>query len=166
MKDVFDVRRSQNGDEVLKSINGHIQPIVNITDSTYSVEDYQSGTIFTCNLAGGITITLPAAEAGMVFEFHVGTTFTGTFQIDADSSSDTLQGAIMMGTGLTLNDADDNVENWGYSGPAAADHQFVADADTKGRFLGTHLKYVCISDSKWLVSGFAITSGGIATPWT
>ena len=146
MKDVFSVRRSQDGDQVLKSLNGHIQPVVNVADATYDVEDHQSGSIFTLNRAGGMTITLPSAEAGQVFEFHIG--------------------AVYMGTGLTLNDSDDNVENHGYASPAAADHQYVADADTKGRMIGTYLKYICVSDSKWLVSGFAITSGGIATPWT
>ena len=166
MNDVFSVRRSQDGDQVLKSLNGAIQPVINVADATYSVEDYQSGSIFTLNRAGGMTITLPAAEAGQVFEFHIGTTFTGTLTINADSDADTLQGAIYMGTGLTLNDSDDNVENHGYASTAAADHQYVADADTKGRMIGTYLKYICVSDSKWLVSGFAITSGGIATPWT
>mgnify|MGYP003108777962 CR=1 FL=1 len=142
------------------------QEVQSVTDSTYSVSPDQSGTIFDLNLAGGITVTLPPASAGLVYEFHIGTTFTGTLTINADSSSDTLQGMILMGTGLTLNDADDNVENWGYASPAAADHQYVADGDTKGRHLGTMLKYQAISDSKWQVTGVAICSGAIATPFT
>jgi len=142
------------------------RPVVNVTTATYVPTAIQSGTIFTLNRAGGIICTLPPAAAGLTYDFHIGTTMSGTFGIDAASSADTLQGDIHMGTGLTLNDADDNVENWGYASPAAADHQYVADADTKGRFLGTRLKYTAITDAIWLVEGFAITSGGIATPWT
>tara|TARA_R100000458_G_scaffold58478_1_gene66600 strand:+ start:676 stop:1155 length:480 start_codon:yes stop_codon:yes gene_type:complete len=142
------------------------QKVVNIGVSTYTVLEADSGTIYDLNLAGGITVTLPEAKPGLVYEFHVGTTFTGNFIINAASDADTLQGMILMGTGLTLNDADDNVENWGYASPAAADHQYSAGADTKGRHLGTMLKYQCISESKWQVSGVAICSGAIATPFT
>lgn len=139
--------------------------IVNVTTATFTPTAGQSGALFTLNRAGGMTITLPAAVAGYTYEFHVGTTFTGTFQINTAGVGDTLQGAVHMGTGLTLNDADDNVENWGYASPAAAHYQYIANADTKGRFLGTRIKYTAITDAIWMVEGFAITSGGIATPW-
>ena len=49
MNELFDVRRSQDGNQVLKSLNGQIQSVVEITDATYSVEDYQSGSIFALN---------------------------------------------------------------------------------------------------------------------
>ena len=146
--------------------NGRTNNIVNVTAATVTLTAAQSGSIVTLNRAGGITVTLPAAVAGLKYTFHVGTTFTGTMQIDAASSADTLQGRVNMGTGLTLNDVDDNVDNHGYAGPAAADHQYVADADTKGRHLGTRLKYECITDAIWLVSGNAISDGGIVTPFT
>jgi hypothetical protein len=142
------------------------RPIVNVASGTYNPTAAQSGSIFTLNLAGGITVTLPAAAAGLTYEFHIGTTFSGTLTINAASSADTLQGAIYMGTGLVKNDSADNTDNHGYASPAAADHQYVADADTKGRLLGTRLKYTAITDAIWLVEGFAITDGAIATPWT
>ena len=148
------------------SLKGVKSPVESVTASTKAVTTAESGTIFTLNRAAGITVTLPAAEAGLEYEFHVGTTFTGTLTINAASASDTLQGRISMGPGLTLNDADDNVENHGYASPAAADHQYVADADTKGRHIGTMLKYTCIDDSKWVVTGHAISVGAIVTPFT
>ena len=102
-----------------------------------------------------------------MYEFHIGTTFTGTLTINADSSSDTLQGVLtMVDTDITVNDLDDGVENCGFAKPAAADHQIVMDADTKGRLLGGMIKYVCITDSKWVVSGHTIGDGAIATPFT
>jgi hypothetical protein len=142
------------------------RPVINHTAATLAPSVAQSGAIFTLNRAAGVTITLPAAATGLTYEFHVGTTFSGTFQIDAASSADTLQGAIYMGTGGLGNDSDDNAENHGYASPAVADHQYIADADTKGRHLGTRIKYTAITDVIWVVEGFAITSGAIVTPWT
>lgn len=148
------------------SFKGAKRPVESVTAVTKAVTTAESGTIFTLNRAAGITVTLPAATAGLEYEFHVGTTFTGTLTINAASDADTLQGRIQMGPGLTLNDSDDNVENHGYASPAAADHQYVADADTKGRHIGTMLKYTCITDAIWVVTGHAISVGGIATPFT
>ena len=50
--------------------------------------------------------------------------------------------------------------------PAAADHQYVADGDTKGRFLGTKLDYVCITDALWYVTGIDFFNGSVATAFT
>ena len=165
MNDVFSVRRSQDGDQVLKSLNGHIQSVVDVAEATYSVEDYQSGSIFALNRAAGMTITLPAAEKGMVFEFYIADTFTGTLTINADSSADTLQGVVSASPSL-VGTATNAGNTTAFAGPAAADHQFVADADTKGRVLGTRIKYQCVSDSKWLISGHLVTIGTVATPFT
>ena len=121
------------------------QVVTSITDSTKTVTAAESGTIFTLNRAGGITVTLPTAAAGLMYEFHIGTTFTGTLTINADSASDTLQGVLtMVDTDITVNDLDDGVENCGFSKPAAADHQIVMDADKK-KFIAA-----CKGEHPWL----------------
>ena len=125
-----------------------------------------SGKVHVLDRAGGMTITLPAAKAGLSYEFHVKTTFTGTLTINAASSGDTLQGVVVMcavGIAVQNNQA---VATAGFANPAAADHQYVADADTKGRLLGTHLVYKCMTDALWSVSGEAVTAGSVATPFT
>ena len=150
-------------------LQGHKLNVVNITTATYSPKEEQSGTIFTLNRAGGITVTLPTAKAGQVYEFHVVTTFTGTLQIDAASSSDTLQGQVRLmdkdhvGTLVALNEGIDDV---GLAIPAAADHQLVADSDAKGRFIGGHVVYKCITDAVWSVSGHLFNDGTAVTPFT
>jgi len=141
------------------------RPVVNITASTSSPTAAQSGSIFTLNLAGGITITLPTAVAGLTYEFHVGTTFTGSLIINAASVSDTLQGIITMAPSL-LATATNAGATTAIAGPAAADHQYIADADTKGRLLGTRLKYTAITNAIWLVEGTAVTIGTCATPFS
>ncbi len=143
--------------------------ITSITDSTKTVTAAESGTIFSLNRAGGITVTLPAAAAGLTYEFHVGTTFTGTMTINAASSADTLQGMVTLidkdevGGLAALNE---NIDTLAFAAPAAADHQIVADADTKGRFIGGMIMYTCITDSKWVVTGHLFGDGTAATPFT
>ena len=143
--------------------------ITSITDSTKTATAAESGTIFSLNRAGGITVTLPAAAAGLTYEFHVGTTFTGTMTINAASSADTLQGMVTLidkdevGGLAALNE---NIDTLAFAAPAAADHQIVADADTKGRFIGGMVEYTCITDSKWVVTGHLFGDGTVATPFT
>ena len=140
-------------------------PVTSITDSTKTVTVAESGTIFTLNRAAGITVTLPAAQAGLRYEFHVGTTFTGTMTINAASASDTLQGLVLIGP-VDSQVATNAGATTFIAGPAAADHQIVADADTKGRLLGGHITYTCITDAIWTVTGHLISSGTAAHPFT
>src|SRR4051812_6007905 len=52
--------------------------IVNCTASTLAVtEALHSGRVIVLDRAGGIAVTLPAAAAGLEFNFIVKTTFTG-----------------------------------------------------------------------------------------
>ena len=140
--------------------------VVSVTDSTLAPTVGQSGTIFTLNRSAGITVTLPAAAAGLEYEFHINTTFTGTLTINsADATTDTLQGLITQGP-VDCAVATNAGATTAISGPAAADHQFVADGNTKPRFLGTYLKYTCPLAGKWVVTGIGITAGSSAHPFT
>ena len=138
------------------------QKIVNIDVATYSVLAADSGTVYDLNRAAGIAITLPAAVSGLVYEFHVGTTFTGTLTITAASSADTYQGVVAihdkdhLGTVKALNEGIDT-DGWNF--PAAADYILTLDADTDGRFIGSYLKFTAISDSKWLIQGDVFGDG-------
>ena len=60
----------------------------------------------------------------------------------------------------------ENIDTLAFACPAAADHQLVADGDTKGRFIGGMIKYTCITDSKWVVTGHLFGDGTAATPFT
>ena len=115
------------------------------------------------------TVTLPAAAAGLNYKFHIGTTGTGTLTINAATSADTLQGVVMIidkdevGGIAALNE---NIDTLAFCSPAAADHQLIMSADTKGRFIGGMIEYTCITDSKWVVTGHLFGDGTVATPFT
>ena len=145
------------------------QNIVATTASTLAPTIAQSGSIFTINAAAGCVVTLPAATAGLCYSFHLGTTVTSnTFTVNAASSADVLQGALIvidkdnLGSVVATNAG----ATLGLDMPAADDHQIVQDGDTKGRFLGTKIDYVCITDALWYVSGINFVDGTIATAFT
>ena len=58
------------------------------------------------------------------------------------------------------------IQTSAFAVPAAADHQLVMDADTKGRFVGGMVEYTCLSASKWVVEGHLFGDGNSATPFT
>jgi hypothetical protein len=159
----------QGENAVIESL-GHKLPVVSITTTPYAPSVSQSGTIFKLNKADGITITLPTAEVGLVYEFYIETAFTGAALVIDASSDDLFQGMIMAAPSAK-NDYSENTANHGTFGPALNDTQYSADADTKGRLEGTHLIFKCVGASTavdnliWSISGHAITAGGIATPF-
>ena len=153
------------GNATISGSAAFLQPVVSITDATYTPTSAQSGTIFSLNRAGGITVTLPTAAAGLTYEFHVGTTFTGTCIIQGASSDDTMQGAILsldkdeLGSVVALNE---NIDTAGWNIPAAADYRLTLDADTDGRFIGGYVKCVAITAAVWLVSGTLFGDGTVS----
>jgi hypothetical protein len=161
---------------ILNSLD-YKRAVVNITTTPYAPSVSQSGTIFSLDPDGDvntIVVNLPAAVAGLIYEFHVANHMSGSLTIQGASANDCFRGLIKM-SGLVFNDADDTatpVADRGHCGPSNADHQYIADADTKGRSAGTYLVFKCIANTagsaagRWSISGHAITAGAIATPFT
>tara|TARA_R100001440_G_scaffold19874_1_gene33478 strand:- start:3189 stop:3773 length:585 start_codon:yes stop_codon:yes gene_type:complete len=140
-------------------------PVTSVTDATLTPTTAQSGTIFSLNRAAGITITLPTAAAGLYYEFHIGTTFTGTFILQGASSADTFQGMVFqldkdeLGSVVALNE---DIDTAGWNVPAAADYRLTMDADTDGRFIGGHIRCVAITDAIWLLNGHVFGDGTVS----
>ena len=150
------------------SLNHKVNVVAN-TASTLAPTVAQSGSIFSITAAAGCVVTLPAATAGLNYSFHLAATVTSnTFTINAASSSDTLQGHIVMIDKDNLGGvvATNAGATLGLDMPVAADHQIVQDGNTKGRFLGTKIDYVCITDAIWHVSGVTFHDGTLATMFT
>ena len=139
--------------------------VTSITDATYTPTTAQSGTIFSLNRAAGVTVTLPAAAAGLFYEFHIGTTFTGSFILQGASSSDTFQGMVFqldkdeVGSVVALNE---DIDTAGWNVPAAADYRLTMDADTDGRFIGGHIRCVAITDAIRLLKGHVFGDGTVS----
>ena len=140
-------------------------PVSSVTTATLVPTTAQSGTIFSLNRAAGITVTLPAAAAGLCYEFHIGTTFTGSFILQGASSADTFQGMVFqvdkdeLGSVVALNE---DIDTAGWNIPAAADYRLTMDADTDGRFIGGHIRCVAITDAIWLLNGHVFGDGTVS----
>ena len=143
----------------------YLFPVTSVTDATLAPTTAQSGTIFSLNRAAGVTVTLPAAAAGLFYEFHIGTTFTGSFILQGASSSDTFQGMVFqldkdeLGSVVALNE---DIDTAGWNIPAAADYRLTMDADTDGRFIGGHIRCVAITDAIWLLNGHVFGDGTVS----
>ena len=71
MKEVFEVKRSANSDEVLKSLNGQFLNTITVTDTARVLLDSESGSVVFLAITGSsdVAITLPAPAAGLYFTF-------------------------------------------------------------------------------------------------
>jgi hypothetical protein len=130
----------------------------------------QSGSVITGNAAAGMTVTLPAAAAGLQYSIHVGTTITSNaFTISGATSADTMQGQLIsndftdLGSITLLNES---VATVGFDQPEAADHQIVMNGTTTGGKLGSYVNCTAISASKWMVDGLLSSDGSLATCFT
>jgi hypothetical protein len=133
--------------------------VVNVTASTTLTAD-QSGALVLLGVASGATVTLPAAAEGM--QFTIGTTVTRTsnsYKIITASASTFLVGAVMAG--------DDTIATSGdvFQADGTTIVAVTMDGDTKGGFIGTTLRFTCISATKWYVEGLVIGTGTMATPF-
>jgi hypothetical protein len=155
----------QAQNSVIKSL-GYKLSVVRIAATTLSPTVLQSGTIFSTDALAGCTISLPSAVAGLVYEFHVGRTPTsGTFQINA-AGADTFQGITDMapieGHGVAYAS-----ENHGWACIIGGNNQFATgNSSTKGRLLGTHLVFKCLSDTIWMVTGNQLSAGAVDNPFS
>ena len=164
MKDVFTVRRSADSDDVLKAVNGIYRKVRSLTAATVTLEDTDSGGIFTLNKADGIAVVLPTAEPGLEFEFYVETALTsGAYSVTAASSADVFTGKMLAidiavkNSHIDLNDA---VATLGWSIPAADDYILSTNKTTTGGLAGSYWKFTCAFTGGWIVDGTNVCSSG------
>ncbi len=145
------------------TMSGKKRAVTSLTGATSAPAATASGTLYLCNRAGGITVTLPAPVVGAWFEYFVLTAFTGTFEVDTDAGTTFLVGTIDSGVEATTPAANPGPKYFSADGTTIV--KYKADADTKGRLQGTRLVFTCVTTTQWLVAGHAQCSGTIATPF-
>lgn len=133
--------------------------VVSVTANTTLTAE-QSGSLVLLAVASGATVTLPAPSEGM--QFTIGTTVTRTsnsYKIITDAATTFLVGAVMAGD-ATIATSGDVFEADGTTIVAV-----TIDGDTKGGFIGSTLRFTCISSTQWYVEGLLIGTGTMATPF-
>ena len=151
-------------------VNNLITDVENITAATKTLTAADTGTTYLLNRAGGIVITLPTAASGLKYKFIVGTTFTGTFSIDAAAAVDIFTAASTII--ISDKDAPGTVSLKQFHADGSDDDKMVMDADTKGRFVGGVIDCLGIATggqssatAVWQMNGFTFGDGTLATPF-
>lgn len=132
--------------------------IVNVTAATLTVTaDLHAGKIITFNRAGGITATLPAATGtGNEYTFFTSTTFTSNGVIQVANATDIMQGGVSISTdiaGVTM------------LASATAD-TLTMNGSTTGGLKGSFIKIVDVASGIFMVSGFLVSTGVEANPFS
>lgn len=136
--------------------------IVNCTAATLTVTELlHDGKIIVLDRAAGIAVTLPAASAGLRFEFIVKTTFTSAATIKSVASAD-----IMIGHAIMGNNTDNSIVNW----PATAADTFdtidmLGTANSTGGMAGQRIRISGLAANLWYVEIIGDAAGTEATPF-
>jgi hypothetical protein len=132
-----------------------LKPIVLTTNVTLD-RDTHIDTLNIINAAGGFTITLPEATgSGDRYRFYVQTTLTASATIAA-LTTDIMQGGVSVATDIA-----------GVTCPATAtSDKLVMNGSTTGGLLGSYVEVVDAVDATWFVSGWLVSSGTEATPFS
>lgn len=128
------------------------------TGATRTLTAAESGAVVYLDKADGVTITLPAWAAGLMFRFFVVTSVTS----NAYKLSTATQGTEFFdGTYSSLQDA--AVASAVFTGDGSTHDNFSMNGSTTGGLVGTELMVVATSSNKWTVSGQVRGSGTEAT---
>tara|TARA_R110002167_G_C12611300_1_gene645951 strand:+ start:830 stop:1354 length:525 start_codon:yes stop_codon:yes gene_type:complete len=153
MKDVFDVRRSADGDDVLKKLNGQFKHVIVTTGATV-LKDTDSGATVLHNSAA-TAITLPACEVGLNFKIILGITATAGCNILTASDADGFFGTIplnsdVVDTGMGIPQVFTLATC--ISDTTACDAmKFIGATGTIGGVAGTVIHIEAVSDVAWSV---------------
>jgi hypothetical protein len=162
MKEVFDVRRSADSDDVLKKLNGQFRGVITCT-AAKSLEDVDSGSLVIFNHATAFTVTLPAPESGLYFDFLIKTASTDAtgHRVAVKDTTDTTGDFIAYGS-VTLIDDQVATETNACNGrgiiPAVGgtgDNTIILDSDaTNGAGeAGSYFRLTAIDNQYWMVEG-------------
>lgn len=136
--------------------------IVNCTAATLTVtKALHNGRTITLNRATGIAVTLPlSAGDGSVYNFYVGTTFSGNATIKVPTAADSY-------TGFAIAPDTDSAGTGKFWTAAASDDTVTLTGTTTGGKAGDVLQFKDVASGIWSVTSLLKQSGGSeATPFS
>jgi hypothetical protein len=117
-----------------------------------------SGAMCIWGAAAGYTYTLPAAAAGLYFDFLVGITITSSAAKVVTASGDFLLGNFIQSTDGTYTSAS-------HAADGSTITSWNGNGTTTGGLVGDWLRVVAISGTQWYVHGMGRATGSEATPF-
>lgn len=120
----------------------------------------ESGGMHLLDSAGGVTYTLPVPVVGMEFVFYatVSVTASDTYDIETDSATTFIGGAIQQIIAASA-------VSEGQVGDDASDVKISMNGSTTGGLEGTFIRVVATSTTTWVATGLVVSSGTLTTPY-
>ena len=138
----------------------YIPNVIGLESTTKTLTVEESGSVVFLNRAAGITVTLPAPQAGITYEFYVGTSVTSNaYKIITNAGTTFLVGSV------TNIDTDTSNAVAAFTADGTAHVALNMNGTTTGGLRGSYFKFTCISPTRWLVTGTNLGSGIVATPF-
>lgn len=119
----------------------------------------QSGALCVFDETAGAIFTLPAAQAGLWFDFVIAVASSSNSHRVQCASGDFLLGSIMSHA------TDDTGLSSAYAANGSTHLAIQLDSDAVGRLAGGKFRVVAISASQWVISGDLLATGTVATPF-
>ncbi len=132
------------------------------TTATLTVtEATHDNTLIVLDRAAGIAVTLPAASAGLVFNFYIKTTFTGASSIKSVSGADIMIGHASMG-----NNSDNTTVDWQALDTDTYDTiDLLGTLNSTGGIEGQRITIIGLAANLWFVEIRGDAAGTEATPF-
>ena len=161
LQQCLQAERGSRGDigNLLRNISHFLVPkVVNATASLTLNPLTHAGKTVTLNAAAGLTVTLPAATGtGHIYRLFVGTTITSNnYVIQVANATDVLAGGLAIATDIA-----GVVEN-----TAATDDTITMNGTTTGGVIGGHIELEDVAAGYWRLSGFLVSTGVEASPFS
>ena len=119
----------------------------------------QSGALCVFDETAGAVFTLPAAAAGLWYDFVVAVASSSNSHRVACTSGDFILGSIMSHA------TDDTGLSSAYAANGTTHLAIQLDSDAVGRLAGGKFRLTAISASQWVISGDLLATGTVATPF-
>ena len=125
----------------------------------------ESGSLVVCN-ADGVAITLPAAAAGIFFDFYVQTPQTSgkTIAVTMTEGDFFVGGVMIIDKDAAYNDATSMHEYPRANG--TSNDILTLNATTTGGLAGGKFRVTAVDSTYWLIEGVLIGDGNLTTPFS
>lgn len=133
-------------------------PIISGLGATRTLSVDETGSTVLLDRAAGIVLTLPLAVPGLVYDFIVTTSVTSnSYKVITGAATEFLIG------GYTNVDTDTSNAVAVFTGNGSTHIAVTSNGTTTGGLVGTHLRFTCLSTTRWEVEGIMLGAGIVAT---
>lgn len=139
------------------------KPVISGSGATRTLNELESGSLVLMDRAAGIVFTLPAAKAGLQFDFVASTSVTtNAYKIITAAGTELLIGGL-----ITIDtDSTNAISDFSANGSThVAINMTAANSNALGGLVGTRVHLRCLNSTQWLVEGVNLAAGTPATPF-